>query len=393
MAFFLIITTFTLTFLCYPLVKILQNYINARKVGLPILITPFAYLNPVSALTEPYLGPLLKLIPFGLTKFMDYSTRAWYFTDRYRLHARYGPVFLIVSPGPTRLIVADASATDDILARRKDFVKPKAIYGRLELFGPNVDTLNGEMWARHRRITTPPFNERNSSLVWKESLAQATGMLKSWMMIGKDGVTNVPNDTMALALHVLTAAGFGRRYEFGAGVEALREGHAMSYRDALRAVLRNLFGAIVTSALFMRLPEWMMPGKVREIKNAIMEFKEYMVEMVEEERASISKTSSERDNLMSVLLRASESEGEGKGRSALTDEEIFGNLFIYNLAGHDTTANTLAYAVTMLAADIKWQEWIGEEIRSVFSGKDSVENWEYEEAFPRLKRCLALMVS
>jgi hypothetical protein len=38
------------------------------------------------------------------------------------------------------------------------------------------------------------------------------------------------------------------------------------------------------------------------------------------------------------------------------------------------------------------QNWLGEEIDSVFAGKDGVETWEYEKAIPKLKRCLALMV-
>ena len=43
------------------------------------------------------------------------------------------------------------------------------------------------------------------------------------------------------------------------------------------------------------------------------------------------------------------SKDDEKGRNSLTDEEIFGNLFIYNLAGHETTAKTLAYAVALMS--------------------------------------------
>lgn len=69
-----------------------------------------------------------------------------------------------------------------------------------------------------------------------------------------------------------------------------------------------------------------------------------------------------------------------------------GNLFIYNVAGHDTTAYTICYAIYMLAAQPDVQNWLGEEIDSVFAGKDGVETWEYEKAIPKFKRCLALMV-
>jgi cytochrome P450 len=231
-------------------------------------------------------------------------------------------------------------------------------------------------------------------MVWKESLRQATDMLKSWIAKGAKGVTNTPSSTLALALHVLTGAGFGKIYDFEAsGVQEVLPGHSMSYRDALKVVLGNLYGAIITVALGMQLPSFLIPKGMLDIKTAIIEFKKYMVEMVEEERVTIKDRVGEKDNLMSALLRSSQSEGGGKGRNALSDEEILGNLFIYSFAGHDTTANTLVYAIMMLAADRKWQDWIGEELNAVFAGKDSVEDWEYESAFPKLKRCLALQVS
>lgn len=59
--------------------------------------------------------------------------------------------------------------------------------------------------------------------------------------------------------------------------------------------------------------------------------------------------------------------------------------------GHDTTATTLAYAFTVLSAHKEVQAWIAEEIEAVF-GDTPFEDWDYETAFPKLKRCLATMV-
>jgi cytochrome P450 len=406
MAFILIILSITLALTAYPCLQTAQNYYQARKLGLPILITPFALLNPFWALTQNYLAPIFYFLSAHLPPpacylfdFIHYSTMDWNFHCRYASHSLpfkyYSPAFLIVSPGETQLVISDPDAADDILSRvRKDFLKPKAMYGALEVFGPNVDSVNGEDWARHRRITTPPFNERNSGVVWKESLRQATDMLKSWIGKGEKGVTNTADSTLAVALHVLTGAGFGQTYDFDTSeVDQIPPGHSMSYRDALKVVLGNLYGTIITVALGTQLPSFLFPKGVRDLQAAIIEFKKYMVEMVEGERMTIKNRAGEKDNLMSALLRASQGEAGAKGRNALSDEEILGNLFIYSFAGHDTTANTLVYAIMMLAADRKWQDWIGEEIDSVFQGKLSVEDWEYERDFPKLKRCLALQVS
>ena len=88
---------------------------------------------------------------------------------------------------------------------------------------------------------------------------------------------------------------------------------------------------------------------------------------------------------MGSLVRASEeaqkpSDTYDSTRLGLTDEEIFGNIFIVNLAGHETTANTLATSLVLLAAN--------PQCRTSGGSKD----WKYDESFPNLNRCLAVMV-
>jgi cytochrome P450 len=45
-----------------------------------------------------------------------------------------------------------------------------------------------------------------------------------------------------------------------------------------------------------------------------------------------------------------------------------------------------------LATNTKCQEWLGEEIDAVFGLKDNFEDRDYEQVFPKLVRCLAVMV-
>jgi cytochrome P450 len=312
------------------------------------------------------------------------------FEDRYRLHEQYGLAFFIVSPDVIQLMVADAGAAEDIFFRRKAFIKANSMYEVLNLFGRNVNTVNGDVWQRHRRITAPPFNERNSSLVWKESRRQSDDMLKTWIAKGQEGVSRTDKDFMTLTLHVLCRAGFGKSYAFDEGVAAPAEGYTMSYRDALKAILENLL--IVFTVASKKLPRWMLTANILLVQTAFAEFKRYMADMVEAERGSAK--SSDQDNLMSALFRASEAEAHSsEGRNGLSDDEIFGNLFIYNLAGHDTTAMTAVYATVLFSTNTYWQSWVREEMVSVFGKERNVDENEYEKAFPQLKRCLAVMVS
>lgn len=391
MTFYILIgASLAVAFFIWHIFCLCSNFMKARAIGMPILVSPVDPMSPLWLLTQRFVLPVAKRLPLGLGSWTNYSDYGFGYKLKFRLHSRLGPAYIIVNPGKNIVMVADAAAVDNITSRPKDFQKSAEMYKPLEVFGPNVDTVEGEIWQRHRRITTPPFNERNSGLVWKETLKQATDMLSSWTQKPSRGVTSLVDDTMMLALHVLTAAGFGRFYPFSGGLQDPSNGHKMTYRDALRLILADLFTTIVASK--MPIPDWLAPKSVVIVKLAIKDFKKYMFEMVEEERKAISQMSLESDNLMGVLIRASEaSKNGGSSRSGLTDEEIYGNLFIYNLAGHETTANTLAYAIALLSTNTRCQEWLAEEVRAVLVSEEAVEGWDYEKAFPQLTRCLAVM--
>jgi cytochrome P450 len=64
----------------------------------------------------------------------------------------------------------------------------------------------------------------------------------------------------------------------------------------------------------------------------------------------------------------------------------------FTAAGFDTTANTLAFAVTLLAANPEWQTWIFEELDQVLPSDPTAEV-DYKEIYPQLTRCMAIMVS
>ncbi|TGO55905.1 hypothetical protein BOTNAR_0235g00170 [Botryotinia narcissicola] len=104
-------------------------------------------------------------------------------------------------------------------------------------------------------------------------------------------------------------------------------------------------------------------------------------------------------NLMTSLIRASKSSSEFKTgdmdprskQSGLSESEIFGNMFVFNFAGHDTISHTLCYALNPLAAHPTVQDWISEEVNAVFLDSDS-STWDYARSFPKLKRCMAIMV-
>ena len=208
-------------------------------------------------------------------------------------------------------------------------------------------------------------------------------------------VETVP-DTATVALHVLTSVGFGLSYPFHRGVRDVPAGHSMTYKDALALCLRN----IITFSIFSRktLSRSFLPKKLRTLGLAAKEFQTYMEEMLSNQRAGVGESENESPNLMSALVRASEEarrtqDESGSRHLGLSDEEIFGNIFIFNLAGHESTANTIAASLMLLAAHPEYQEWLAEEIHQVTGSPKGAEGWKYEVVYPKLQRYLAVMVS
>jgi cytochrome P450 len=107
-----------------------------------------------------------------------------------------------------------------------------------------------------------------------------------------------------------------------------------------------------------KVPYWLLPKSVAVVGEATRELKQYMVEMVDNERAAHARGDDAGANFMSSLVHASENAGhsggkDGPSKGGLTDDEIYGNLFVYNIAGHETTANILAYALARLEVGVR----------------------------------------
>jgi cytochrome P450 len=77
----------------------------------------------------------------------------------------------------------------------------------------------------------------------------------------------------------------------------------------------------------------------------------------------------------------------------LSEEEIYGNLFVINFAGHDTTANTFAFSMLLLSIHREYQDWVAEELKAIAKTYGAqVKDWPYEEVYPKFKRCHAIML-
>ena len=261
--------------------------------------------------------------------------------------------------------------------------------------------MEGAKWNQHRKITATPFNESNNQLVWAETKRQTSEMLKWWLSHRSAGLKSTAKDTRAMSLNVLAYVGFRKHYPFDGARTLPETSHAASFRDSLAIILDNALLTLAIPPNILRLP--FVPKRWSRVGWAVAAFENHMMNLFNEEKHLSSRGKQGTGNLMSSMVNASEQEATPKStttqygevqpkQGGLSVAEIFGNIFVYYFAGHDTTAAVFAYAVLLLAANEEYQDWIAEELQHVLATEDS-ETWTYESAFPKLKRCLAILVS
>ncbi len=230
------------------------------------------------------------------------------------------------------------------------------------------------------------MNESIMRDVWNESLGQAQQLVEAWTK--NEASIRVAKDTRTLSLNVLAAIGFRKSFSFESSTaEVVTANTSFSYRDALQMVLDNAILVMVVGRKHLTY-SW-LPAWVRRIGKAADDFQKHMEKMLEEEMASLNRGDQGTGTIMTSFVRAID-QNQQDSTKGMSVEEVYGNTFIINFAGHDTTANAFGFAVLLLAAEPDIQEWIAEEVNQAIAELHG--NEDYAALFPRLIRCRAVLL-
>ncbi|KAJ5575016.1 cytochrome P450 [Penicillium hetheringtonii] len=206
------------------------------------------------------------------------------------------------------------------------------------------------------------LDERISRVVWNESHQQAQAMVEYLE-------NNPGNGTLEglrnIAINVIGKAGYNWEQKWSPTDFDIPAKNATG-----KEAYFGMLGLVTTWGII-----WSEPPQ-------------YIHEILRDERQSNQNKTSSENNFLSLMLEFSEEKHDSEAKSPLTQEEINGNLFVFTSAGFETTANTMGFAVILLALYPEWQSWIQEEIRSLGTSDFTSE---YEKVFPKCRRILALM--
>jgi len=117
------------------------------------------------------------------------------------------------------------------------------------------------------------------------------------------------------------------------------------------------------------LPSFLLKSPIKKLNTigtAFDEFDQYILEIINSKK---DDTEEYGDDLLSLMLKANKSEEVSK---ALTDREMIGNTFMFLFAGHETTANTLSFALGLLALHPDIQQKVYEESEEMLTKPEPV---------------------
>ncbi|KAF9007863.1 cytochrome P450 [Cyathus striatus] len=190
---------------------------------------------------------------------------------------------------------------------------------------------------------------------------------------------NALDITLPISLYVICAVGFGKKELWHRPDQNEAPSiHQMTFKNSVRVVVGNIY-------LRAALPTWVLnlgpTERIRNLRDAIKELKQHLFEMIED-RKKIAK--GERHDLLSNLVEATFGEA-GSHPCEMTEEELVGNIFTFLVAGHETTAHSLATTFALLALYPDVQEKLYQELKTVCDGRTPT----YED-IPRFKYTMAV---
>ena len=253
--------------------------------------------------------------------------------------------------------------------------------------------------------------------VWEESSRQAQKMIETLSESstlkkldnecdnrrGSEATAETIEGLRLIAINVIGYVGYNARRTWARSIErvAPTAGYKHTFMEATLAIVNNII--LVVALPDLVLNSRLMPAVIRTLGEAKTEFPKYARSFIAKERTMASHQETLMGALVKKMDQASHPKDPGTQNvsldqidkplptaSSLSEDEVIGNLFNFTIAGFDTTASTMAYAIMALALEPEWQDWIIEEIDELAQIDRQVE---YETNFPRMQRCLALMVS
>jgi cytochrome P450 len=240
--------------------------------------------------------------------------------------------------------------------RADDFPKSNRIgEGLRPLLGNSVFLTNGATWKRQRRIIDPAFEggrlRETFPAMWDAAEAAAA------RLGAFDGQTvEIEAETSHAAADVIFRTLFSIPIEHHLARDVFEE-----FRTYQRSQ------PILNIAAFIPLPRWLPRLFRRDTKRSAARIRRLITQLTAERMAQIGAGTAPDDLATKIMTTADPVTGDRFDTGEMVDQ-----VAIFFLAGHETSASALAWALYLVATHPEWQERLADEARALEGGDFAV---------------------
>ena len=263
-----------------------------------------------------------------------------------RAAAEYGDIVrLPITRQPLFLVNHPDLLKDIFVTHQKHFKKGRGLERAKKLLGEGLLTSEDPYHRRQRRLIQPAFHRQRIAAYAEQMTHYAASTSAGW---GDGETRDMAEEMLHLALAIVGKTLFN----------AEMEGEAAEIGDALTEVFALFHTLLLPLAdLLEKLP---IPS-VRRFARARARLDATIYGLIKERRAS----GEDKGDLLSMLLLARDEDDGGQ----MTDEQVRDEALTIFLAGHETTANALAWTWFLLSQNPESEEKFHAELDRVLRGR------------------------
>lgn len=258
----------------------------------------------------------------------------------------YGPVVQFPIPSPPTYLVSDPEAVRRVLVTHaREYDKETIQYRSLSLVtGEGLLTTSGEVWRRQRRMVQPAFHHEVLERVVGHAARAADELISRWGDLSRGAVIDIDEAMMRVALETVGASLFGT--DLSGDADRLA-----------RATIEALDVVVARAQVPVQPPDWLPTRPTRRLRAALVQLDDAVASMVASRQRAGS--ADEPSTLLDLLVEAAAAD------PPIPASEVRDELVAFLVAGHETTASALTWALWLLAGDAEVQGEVTQELDEV----------------------------
>ncbi|KAJ0030663.1 hypothetical protein Pint_13475 [Pistacia integerrima] len=270
---------------------------------------------------------------------------------------KYGNISLCWNGTSPRLIIKDPELMKEVLSNKQGHFHKPPVNALILILARGLTSLEGEKWAKRRRILNPAFHLEKLKAMIPEFVTSSSKMIDQWKKMVGDEVScelDIWPELQKLTADAVSRAAFGSNYEQGKKIFQQQKELLQLTIEAMQTLYIPGFRFVPTK-------------KNRRRKKLDKEITTMLRNIIQGKENAMKTGESRVDDLLGLLLQCNnqnilQENSSSTTITGMTIEEVIEECKLFYIAGQETTSSWLTWAMIVLAMHPNWQEKARQEV-------------------------------